>query len=232
MERYTVMLPAAGSGTRMGAGYNKLFLELSNMPILAHTLRIFERDDRCEAMILAIKKEERSEIERVLEEYNITKVQTFVEGGKERQHSVHACLEAYNGAPESIVLVHDAARPFLRQSTIHSLVMKAKEIGGAIAAVRVKDTTKRGRDGLVTETLQRDTLWTIQTPQAFQYNILYEASKRALKEQFAATDESMLVEYVGKDVALVESTYDNIKMTTPEDLAFGEIILRRKGEQR
>lgn len=231
MKQYTVMLPAAGSGRRMGAGKNKLFLSLDGHPILAHTLQVFERDPFCKGMILAIKEEERKEMETLVRKYQLTKVLPFAIGGKERQHSVHACLEAFDGQEEEIVLVHDAARPFIREEVIHALVEKANEEGGAIAAVRAKDTTKVVERDVVRETIPRETLWNIQTPQAFRYGELFNASKKALDEGILVTDESMLFERLGRKVTVVESTYDNIKMTTQEDLAFGEVILRRKEEE-
>ncbi len=230
MKQYTVMLPAAGSGKRMGAGMNKLFLSLDGHPILAHTLHTFEKDPFCKGMILAIKEEERQEMESLVDQYKLTKVRPFAIGGKERQHSVHACLEAFEGSDEDVVLVHDAARPFIRQDVIHTLVERAAQEGGVVAAVRAKDTTKVVVEHVVRETVPRETLWNVQTPQAFRYGELFDASQRALEEEVFVTDESMLFERLGKKVVIVESTYDNIKMTTKEDLAFGEIILRRKEE--
>lgn len=230
--KYTVMIPAAGSGTRMGANMNKLFLQLDRRPILAHTLDVFERDDRCESIILAVKREERVLIQAVAKKYNITKARTFVDGGKERQQSVHACLEAYP-KEDGIVLVHDAARPFVTHETIGALVDRAAQSGGAVAAVRAKDTMKVVKDGIIEETVDRSTLWSIQTPQAFRYTLLKQASDQANEAQFEATDEAMLVERIGVPVAVVESTYDNVKMTTTEDLVFGEAILksRKKGNK-
>ena len=224
--KYTVMMPAAGSGQRMGAGYNKLFLKLDDKPILAHTLDVFEGDPACEGIILAVKPDERSAIESMLEQFAITKVITMVDGGGERQNSVAACIQAYNG--DGIVLVHDAARPFIRRAVISELVKVAAEYGAAIAGVRAKDTMKFASAGVVEETVDRDMLWIIQTPQAFRYTLLQEASAKAEAEGFLGTDESMLVERLGYAVRIVESTYDNVKMTTQEDLVFGEILLKRQ----
>lgn len=222
--KYTVMMPAAGSGQRMGAGYNKLFLKLDDKPILAHTLDVFEGDQACEGIILAVKPDERSAIESMLKQFAITKVITMVDGGGERQNSVAACIQAYNGS--GIVLVHDAARPFIRRSVISELVKVAAEHGAAIAGVRAKDTMKFASADVVEETVDRNMLWIIQTPQAFRYALLQEASVKAEAEGFLGTDESMLVERLGYAVRIVESTYDNVKMTTQEDLVFGEILLK------
>lgn len=222
--KYTVMMPAAGSGQRMGAGYNKLFLKLDDKPILAHTLNVFEGDPTCEGIILAVKPDERNAIQSMLEQYSITKVKAIVDGGGERQNSVAACIQAYNG--DGIVLVHDAARPFIRRSVINELVKIAAEHGAAIAGVRAKDTMKFASAGVVKETVDRDKLWIIQTPQAFRYALLQEASTKAESEGFLGTDESMLIERLGHPVRIVESAYDNVKMTTQEDLVFGEILLK------
>lgn len=226
METYTVMLPAAGSGRRMGAGFNKLFLELAGKPILMHTLDVFERDDYCEGMILSVKSEEQPTIEQLLQAYGITKVKAMVPGGAERQQSVAACIQAHQDG--GVVLVHDAARPFIHQDVIRKLVEVASEHGAAIAGVPVKDTIKVTVDGVVEQTIDRSKLWSIQTPQAFRYELLKEASEKAEADGFLGTDESMIVERLGVPVRVVESTYDNVKMTTSEDLLFGEVLLKRK----
>lgn len=223
---YTVLLPAAGSGKRMGAGQNKLFIPLKDIPVLIHTLRVFEQDPRCAEIVLAVKKEEQAFIENLLIEYRITKVAAITEGGAERQHSVYACLKA--SLSKGIVLVHDAARPFIKQQVIHQLVQTAEKYGAAVAAVRAKDTMKKVEDGIIQETVDRESLWIIQTPQAFQYDLLEKAERLAEEELFLGTDEAMLVERLGEQVRIVESTYDNVKMTTKEDLLFGEILLNKR----
>lgn len=227
---YTVMMPAAGSGRRMGAGHNKLFLMLGEKPIFIHTLTVFEEDPACEGIILAVKQEEQQEIQAMLVQYKITKVVAIVDGGAERQYSVQACIRAHHN--EGIVLVHDAARPFIRRSVIKELVETASKHGAAIAGVRAKDTMKLAQLGIVEETVDRDMLWVVQTPQAFQYDVLKDASNQAEVDGFLGTDESMLVERLGHQVRIVTSTYDNVKMTTQEDLAIGEILLKRHDQDQ
>lgn len=212
----------------MGAAGNKLFLKLRGKPILAHTLEVFQQDAWCEQIILAIKEEERPMMEACLKEYNFTKVTKLVAGGKERQHSVYEALKVANGA--ELVLVHDAARPFIHPHVIHQLAEAAAEKGGAVAAVKAKDTMKRVVDGRIEETIDRETLWAIQTPQAFRYELLLAAAQEADEQGFLGTDEAMLAERAGIPVYIVESSYDNQKMTTPEDLVLGELILRRREE--
>ncbi|MFX3674683.1 MAG: 2-C-methyl-D-erythritol 4-phosphate cytidylyltransferase [Paenisporosarcina sp.] len=223
---YVVVLPAAGSGKRMGAGQNKLFLKLRNIPILIHTLRVFEQDSNCTEIWLAVKPDERETIQHMLEEFNITKVKGMPDGGAERQHSVFACVQASAGA--DLILVHDAARPFIEPRVILELTKRAAKTGAAIAGVKAKDTMKKVQNGVIEVTLNREELWMIQTPQAFRYDILANAEKQAEQDQFLGTDESMLVERLGLPVHVVESTYDNVKITTREDLLIGEAILQKR----
>ena len=225
--KYIVVLPAAGSGKRMNAGQNKLFLTLRDKPILIHTLEVFERDANCIGIWLAVKPDEREIIQGMLDRYHITKVKGLPSGGDERQHSVHACIQAA-GSDSELILVHDAARPFIEPTVIAQLTKTAHETGAAIAGVKAKDTMKRVRNRIIEETMDREQLWSIQTPQAFQSDILINAQKQAAQDGFLGTDESMLVERLGIAVHVVESTYDNVKMTTQEDLLIGEAILQKR----
>ncbi|MDM5353145.1 2-C-methyl-D-erythritol 4-phosphate cytidylyltransferase [Lysinibacillus sp. fkY74-1] len=227
--QYEVVLPAAGSGKRMGAGQNKLFLKLLKKPILIHTLEVFQQDPFCTGIWLAVKPEERIYIQELLDEYRITKVKGLPNGGAERQHSVHSCMKEMEQV--DIVLVHDAARPFITHAIIANLVQSAHDFGAAIAGVRAKDTMKKVRNGVIEETVDRDSLWMIQTPQAFRYDLIVEAEDVAEKVGFLGTDEAMLVERLGHTVHIVESSYENVKMTTQEDLLFGEAILRKRALQ-
>ncbi|MBI6862566.1 MULTISPECIES: 2-C-methyl-D-erythritol 4-phosphate cytidylyltransferase [Lysinibacillus] len=227
--QYEVVLPAAGSGKRMGAGQNKLFLKLLEKPILIHTLEVFQQDPFCTGIWLAVKPEERIYIQELLDEYRITKVKGLPDGGAERQHSVHSCMKEMEQV--DIVLVHDAARPFITHAIIANLVQSAHEFGAAIAGVRAKDTMKKVRNGVIEETVDRDSLWMIQTPQAFRFDLIVEAEDVAEKVGFLGTDEAMLVERLGHTVHIVESSYENVKMTTQEDLLFGEAILRKRALQ-
>ncbi|NKE07689.1 2-C-methyl-D-erythritol 4-phosphate cytidylyltransferase [Mesobacillus selenatarsenatis] len=226
---YQVIIPAAGQGKRMGAGKNKLLLTLEGVPILIHTLRVFEADAECTGIILAISPNDEQQFKSLLNEYGIHKVSSLVNGGKERQDSVYNGLKAVHSL-DGIVLVHDAARPFIKMETIHKLVEAASKDGGGIVAVPVKDTIKKAKDGTVAETIERSSLWAVQTPQAFRASVLLEAHNKAMREQFIGTDESSLVERIPHPVSIIEGDYDNIKLTTPEDLYFAEAILRKRKE--
>jgi 2-C-methyl-D-erythritol 4-phosphate cytidylyltransferase len=226
---YQVIIPAAGQGKRMGAGKNKLLLTLEATPILIHTLKVFEADPECTGIILAIHPDDEQEFKSLLNEYGIHKVSSLVTGGKERQDSVYNGLMAVSSL-DGIVLVHDAARPFIKIETIHKLVDAASKDGGAIVAVPVKDTIKKAANNQVSETVERSSLWSVQTPQAFRVSVLLEAHNKAAREQFIGTDESSLVERIPHPVSIIEGDYDNIKLTTPEDLYFAEAILRKRNE--
>jgi 2-C-methyl-D-erythritol 4-phosphate cytidylyltransferase len=214
--KYIVVLPAAGSGKRMKAGHNKLFLTLRGKPILIHTLDVFEQDSDCIGIWLAVKPEERVIIQEMLKQYNVTKVKGMPAGGAERQHSVYACVKEASNEAE-LILVHDAARPFIEPTVIKQLTQK--------------DTMKRVHNHIIEETVDREQLWIIQTPQAFHTSILTNAQHQAEQDGFLGTDESMLVERLNIDVHVVESTYDNVKMTTQEDLLIGEAILQKRQQE-
>ncbi|WP_064091194.1 2-C-methyl-D-erythritol 4-phosphate cytidylyltransferase [Rossellomorea aquimaris] len=222
---YGVVIPAAGQGKRMKAGKNKLLLELNGSPVIIHTLRVFEKDSNCKGIYLSIHPGDRQALEKLLRKYDITKVVKLVDGGEERQHSVYNALLEVD---HDIVLVHDGARPFIKPSTIQHLVEKTKETGAAIAAVPVKDTIKKVVDGEVEETIERSSLWMVQTPQAFRVSLLTKAHEAAITDRFLGTDDASLVERLNIDVSVVESDYDNIKLTTPEDLYFAEAIVKKQ----
>lgn len=220
---YNVVVAAAGMGKRMGYGKNKLRISLQNKPIIAYTLDVFEKDPWCSSIILVINEHDQDFMEELVRSREFMKVKAIVKGGRERQESVYEGLKKIEG--ESIVLIHDGARPFVRLEHIHKLVQVTSEKGSAVLAVPVKDTIKRVKDGVVEETIDRSELWSIQTPQAFQLSLLKEAHDVAVKEGFIGTDDASLVERIGYNVEIVEGDYNNIKITTQEDLHFAEAIL-------
>jgi 2-C-methyl-D-erythritol 4-phosphate cytidylyltransferase len=220
---YQVILPAAGMGKRMGAGKNKLFLELQGIPVFIHTLRTFNSDNQCQEVIMSVHPDDQVEMNHLIKKYQIEKKVTFVSGGTERQHSVYNGLK--NITVDGIVLVHDAARPFIQKDLIAELVESAKNFGAAVVAVPVKDTIKKVANGMVIETVERSSLWAVQTPQAFRIPLLYKAHQHAEKMSFLGTDDASLVEFLGEKVAIVKGDYNNIKLTTPEDLSFANAIL-------
>ncbi|MBM7588331.1 2-C-methyl-D-erythritol 4-phosphate cytidylyltransferase [Bacillus pakistanensis] len=226
---YQVIIPAAGKGKRMRAGKNKLLLQLEDRPVIVHTLQVFEADQDCKQIILSIHPDDKEAFSNLVKDFGLTKVAPFVMGGKERQDSVYNALKTID--EEGIVLVHDGARPFIKKEHIDSLVNRVNIDGAAIAAVPVKDTIKKAANGFVQETVERSSLWMVQTPQAFRVSLLEKAHSKAASDQYFGTDDASLVERLGVKVAVVESDYDNIKLTTPEDLYFAKAIIEksRKG---
>jgi len=223
---YQVVIPAAGQGKRMGAGKNKLLLPLNGVPVLIHTLTVFENDEDCDGIVLAISPSDEPELSKLIKKYKITKVLSFVVGGKERQDSVYNALQSVHS--DGIVLVHDGARPFIQKETISMVTAAASLYGAAVVAVPVKDTIKKVHKNKIVETVERSSLWSVQTPQAFRISVLADAHHLAQKDGYLGTDEASLVERLPFDITIVEGNYDNIKLTTPEDLYFAEAIIRKR----
>ncbi|QIW78460.1 2-C-methyl-D-erythritol 4-phosphate cytidylyltransferase [Bacillus tequilensis] len=222
--RYDVVIPAAGQGKRMKAGRNKLFIELKGDPVIIHTLRVFDSHRPCEKIILVINEQEREQFQQLLSDYPFQTAIELVAGGDERQHSVYKGLKAVK--QEKIVLVHDGARPFIKHTQIDELIAEAEQTGAAILAVPVKDTIKRVQDLKVSETIERSSLWAVQTPQAFRLSLLMQAHAEAEHKGFLGTDDASLVEQMaGGSVRVVEGSYTNIKLTTPDDLMSAEAIM-------
>ncbi|RAK48572.1 2-C-methyl-D-erythritol 4-phosphate cytidylyltransferase [Macrococcoides bohemicum] len=223
-DMYDVIIPAAGMGKRMQANQNKILLTINHKSILEHTVQVFQNDDNCRAIHLAAQRDEISMLQSMLTNYS--KIDVITEGGSERQYSIYNVLKVIE--PCEYVFVHDAARPFVTQDTLNKLYESIQQNHSVIAAVKVKDTIKRIENDQVTETLKRDELWQIQTPQAFSYQLLLDAYNKADADHFLGTDDASLVERISK-VHIVESDYDNIKITTPEDMFFAEAILKKRG---
>ncbi|MGD6777925.1 2-C-methyl-D-erythritol 4-phosphate cytidylyltransferase [Sutcliffiella horikoshii] len=223
---YQVIVLAAGQGKRMKAGKNKQFIELEGKPVIIHTLSVFEADPWCSEIKLVINEKEKDIFKELLHQYPVQKIKEMVIGGEERQDSVYNGLTSLQLA--EIVLVHDGARPFISQEVIHNLVEKASKEGAAIVGVPVKDTIKRvSKAGVVEQTVERSSLWSIQTPQAFRYPILKEAHDKAKTENYLGTDEASLVERIHVPVHIVQGEYENFKLTTPEDLILAKAFLQK-----
>jgi 2-C-methyl-D-erythritol 4-phosphate cytidylyltransferase len=223
----SVIIPAAGIGERMGSAIGKQFLSIKGTPIIVHTLRCFQQSAAIDEIVIVTREDSFALLEELLSQSGLTKVRPLVKGGARRQDSVANGLRAVSAGTE-IVLVHDAVRPFILQSTITQVTDAARHFGAAIAAVRAKDTIKQaGTDGRVALTLDRSFLWNVQTPQAFRLDILRRAYELAERDGRSATDDSSLVEALGIAPVIVEASYDNIKITTPDDLLLGELLAER-----
>ncbi len=222
----SVVIVAAGKSSRMNSDINKQYIEIDGIPVIARTISVFENCDFVNEIIVVINYKDIIYFkENIVENYNFKKVISLVAGGTERQNSVLNGLNEVNNKC-NIVLIHDGARPFIGQSSIINSVEAAKDFGAACVAVPVKDTIKKvNKDNNIDKTLERNTLWSIQTPQTFQYDLIMEAHKKALNDNFLGTDDSVLVENLGYKVKIVMGDYTNIKITTNEDLIFAEAIV-------
>lgn len=221
------IIVAAGSGSRMNAGVNKQYLYLSGKPVLAHTLLVFEKCELIDEIILVIGKKDIDVCTKeVIRPYKIKKVKFLVEGGDTRQDSMYMGLMKVNPKAD-IVVTHDGARPLIHQSTLLRCIEGTFEYKATIVAVPVKDTIKIVDDGLtVKSTPKRSTLWSVQTPQTFEYNLLKQAHEKAIEDEFVGTDDAMLVERLNHPIKVIKGNYDNIKITTPEDLIIAESIIK------
>jgi 2-C-methyl-D-erythritol 4-phosphate cytidylyltransferase len=225
MNKTCAVVVAAGRGSRMGADINKQFLSIKNRPILYYTLKAFECCSLIDEIILVTAKNETEYCKsEIIEKYGISKVLNIVEGGLERQHSVYNGLKALKDC--EIVVIHDGARPFLDNRIIEEGIEYAREFGACTCGVQPKDTIKlKNSNGFSQITLNRDELFAVQTPQCFNYNLILKCHERILEDKVKVTDDTSIVEYCGYQVYLYKGSYNNIKITTPEDLSFGERVL-------
>lgn len=214
---------AAGMSSRM-KGTNKQLLSLGGIPVIIRSALNFERCGEVSGIIIAARAEDIKEIEELCRQYNVKKLKAVCEGGESRAESA---MKAYSFIEDcDVVAVHDGARPFATPELISRVIRDAYEKGGAIAAVPVKDTIKAVSDGFIEDTPDRDKLYAAQTPQAFQKAIYGDM----LRLGGDVTDDSQLMERLGKKVKITLGSYDNIKITTPEDIALGESIIKRYDE--
>jgi len=226
------LIPAAGQGKRMGAVRSKPYLLLDGKPILLHTLLELEGCPLIDEVVLIV---ERGEIEHarasVVKEFKLQKVSTVLAGGLKRQDSVWEGLKAVKDDCD-LVMVHDGVRPFISQEILARAVQGAIDCGASIVGMPAKDTVKLvSAQKEVLETPDRTSVFLVQTPQTFKRAIVLKAYREAMRDGFYATDDAALVERLGLPIKVVEGSYENIKITTPEDLALGELILRRKAQR-
>lgn len=227
MADIVAVIPAAGVGSRMGTNIKKQYLYLQGKPILTHTLQVMEECEDINAVVLVVGTGEEDYCKsHILSGFG--KIMAVVPGGHHRQTSVFNGLCAL-GKNTEMVVIHDGARPLLRPREISAVIKEAKETGAAALAVQMKDTVKLvNAAGLVVDTPARKYLRAVQTPQVFKYNIIMEAHLTARDRNYLATDDCSLVEAMGRPVKLVDGSYENIKLTTPEDLVLAEAFLTRR----
>ena len=217
---------AAGTGSRMKMGINKQFIKLEGKEIIAYTIEKFYNNSNIEDIVVVVKEDESEFFKKeILDKYNFKNIK-IAYGGKERQDSVYNGLKLLDKKCD-VVLIHDGARPFVSDKIIYNCIEEVKEHKAIVVGVPVKDTIKIiDNDKNIVDTPNRSVLWAVQTPQTFDYNILIDAYKDAFKSGFYGTDDAMLVERIGYKVKMVEGSYNNIKITTQEDLSVGSQILK------
>jgi 2-C-methyl-D-erythritol 4-phosphate cytidylyltransferase len=226
-RRIAALIPAAGRGRRMGGEVAKPFLRIGGREILARTLEVFETCCVIDEVWVMVAREHCALCRQaVVEHYGFHKVRGVIAGGITRQESVWRGLQRL-GEGIDLVVVHDGVRPFVSKALLRETLRQAARYGAAIAAVPVKDTLKRvSKRGEVEATVSREGLWRVQTPQAFQRQMLQAAFLHAWEQGIRATDESGLIEALGQQVKIVPGVESNIKVTTPDDLLVCESLLR------
>lgn len=222
----TAIIPAAGRGTRIGGATAKQYLEIGGVPILLRTLLQAEACADVGAIVVATGESEIETVQSLAKRGGIRKPFQVVVGGAERQDSVAAALAVVDPETADIIAVHDAVRPFASPALYSAVIRRALESGAAIAAQFVADTVKQIEGDRIVGTVDRTRIALAQTPQAFRYGLLRQALDLAQADGWMGTDEASVVERAGFDVAVVEGSAVNIKVTKPEDLAFAETIAR------
>ena len=242
--KVSVIIPAAGLGTRMSAGSrskgtksspSKQFTEVKGVPMLVRTLRVFAAHARVDELVIVLRKDEipgfRARLDK--EERDILKKKvSLVEGGEHRQESVTNGLNSLRSEADDIVLVHDAVRPFVDDSMIDEVIAAACKYGAAIVGLPAVDTIKQvdrtAEGALITATIPRERVVLAQTPQGFRYSIIKKAFDDAAADGFIGTDEASLVERARYPVAVVMGSPRNLKITTPADLELAEFYLEKR----
>ena len=227
--RNIAIVVAGGTGDRFGDDLPKQYHELGGRPVITYCLDTFERSDMIDEVVLVVSESYLVYASKeIVDKFGYRKINKITTGGDSRQESVLAGLTA---CPKGIdlVAIHDAVRPFLARDLLHDTLKKAGDSGAAILAVPARESVKLVRGDIIEKTLLRDTVWIAQTPQAFRFDKILEAHRRAEAAQNEATDDSQLYEQYCDEVSIVRGSYNNIKITTKKDLVVAEEILREIG---
>lgn len=222
--KITALIVAGGQGKRMGAGMNKVFLKLGAKAVLERTAEAFEKNSRIDEIVVVTRQEDIKTAKEILK--SLKKIAVITEGGAERQQSVYNGLRAASG---DIVLIHDGARALISKAEIDAVIDDCVKYGAAALGVKCKDTLKSAdENGFISGTIDRNTSYQIQTPQAFKTAVILNLHEKAEKDGLSVTDDCAIAEHYGIKIKITEGSYNNIKLTTPEDMAVGEIILKER----
>ncbi|MDO4175196.1 MAG: 2-C-methyl-D-erythritol 4-phosphate cytidylyltransferase [Eubacteriales bacterium] len=222
------IIPAAGSSHRMGGG-NKLVMEIGGQPILCRTLQVFENCEEIDGIILVCRKQDQKIYAALCADWKISKIVKIVEGGPTREHSVLNGILACD-SEIGYVAIHDAARPLITEDIIAEAVEQAKKDSAAAPGVPCKDSIQSVKKGRMVENIDRDDIIAVQTPQCFDIDLICAALTKAVDLGMKLTDDCGAVTAIGQPVTITKGSYENIKITTPEDVVLGEAIL--KGRMR
>lgn len=232
--RVFAVVPAAGIGKRFGSGTNKPFHNLSGKPLIVWSLQVLESIKEVVEIIPVLKIEDMDVGIDIFEQAGLSKIKKIAPGGKERQDSVYNGLKLIEDE-DCVVLIHDGVRPLIDKSLVEKILRHMSDsmndqeyCDGIIPGVPLKDTIKESEGDIVKKTLNRDSLWAIQTPQVFHYKSIMRAYETAMKERFYSTDDAALIERYKGRMKIMIGSYTNIKITTPEDLAIAEFFLSKK----
>ncbi|PIN68611.1 2-C-methyl-D-erythritol 4-phosphate cytidylyltransferase [Candidatus Woesearchaeota archaeon CG11_big_fil_rev_8_21_14_0_20_43_8] len=231
----TAVILGGGSGKRFGAENNKIFTELSDIPIIAHTLQAFENNLNIDEIILVLRKEDKDMIRKVLTRHHFSKLRSVIVGGDERQDSVSNAirfLDGKNTSDDSIVLIHNGANPLVTQHEIDASIEAVTRFGASAVGSPVKDTIKLVEDEFSISTPDRQNLYAMQTPQCARFWLLRSAHEKANEERHIGTDDASLIERLGHKVKIIPASEENIKITRPFDLLIAETILNKKKVNR
>ena len=222
------IIPAAGSSKRMQNNISKQYLLLDGIPVLARTLEIFQRSPNIDEIFLIVPEMDIDYAHKdIVDRYDISKVSNILAGGKERQDSVRNGIDALR-SDHDVVVIHDGVRPFISEELVRSAILEAARSQAVTVGVPVKDTVKSvDGHGIVVETLNRNHLWLTQTPQAFERDVIKKAYEAAYRDNYYGTDDAALVERIGVKVMMIRGSYDNIKITTKDDIMLAEVFIRR-----
>lgn len=229
-KKTVAIIAAGGKGTRMGLEFNKIFLNIDNKPVLSYTLDVFENSACIDSVILVCNINDTPKCKEIIQQYSYKKIKAVVEGGSTRQESVRKGLSAIL-SPCDIVIVHDAARPLVTEEMLEKTIDEAYKTGAASVGVTPVDTVKNVCGTTILETVDRNSLILIQTPQAFKYDILINAHENAKRNHQLVTDDCALCELIGQKVTVVTGSKSNIKLTTPEDYALISAYIKCNGNE-
>lgn len=226
IDKCSIVVVAAGSSTRMGE--DKILMDLYGKPLIVRTLEAFNKIDCVEEIVVVTMSEKIPLMLELCKIFDLKKVKNFVSGGDTRTKSALNGVRAVSDKAKFIG-IHDGARPFIDETIVENAIEKAKEIGAAVPAIKSKDTVRQARNGIITKSLDRESLFFMQTPQMFEATLIKSALEKAVDLNLSPTDDAEAVIMLGHEVAIVEGSEQNIKLTTKTDIRIAEAILEDRG---